>query len=207
MTQREALKGDEKALASGVFRLTGTKDPSGRSILFYDPSLHPIYGEVSYESTLRYVMYMAHKALEDITTQQKGILFVVFPKNCTLRRFDRRMEGMMIETMNGCFPMRVSAVHVCQPPALTQMIWPIFKIMLSKRMAKRIRFYFGSSNKVLKNLAECGLMKDVLPSEIGGNVVLDHDDWLEEQRLFEDERSGEPDEEDQYEYRVVRLTP
>ena len=39
-------------------------------------------------------------------------------------------------------------------------------------MSKRIRVHVGSEEKVLANLKQFGMDKDVLPSDIGGDVVL-----------------------------------
>jgi hypothetical protein len=57
---------------------------------------------------------------------------------------------------------------------------------MGDRLRKRVRVHSGSEQKVLKALEkQFGLTKDVLPSDIGGNIVLDHGQWLAD-RLEED---------------------
>jgi hypothetical protein len=41
----------------------------------------------------------------------------------------------------------------------------------------------GSEEKVLKELEEVGMGREVLPSEIGGDVVLDNDGWMHERKM------------------------
>lgn len=41
------------------------------------------------------------------------------------------------------------------------------------RMSKRIRVHVGSEDKVLEYLKQYGLERNVLPSDIGGDVVLE----------------------------------
>jgi len=48
------------------------------------------------------------------------------------------------------------------------------------RMRKRVRVYGGSEAKILKELKEVGLGREVLPSEIGGDVILDTESWIQE---------------------------
>lgn len=55
--------------------------------------------------------------------------------------------------------------------------------MLGARLRKRICFHTGSNEAVQKTLLEpFGLTRDILPSELGGDVVLDQDAWLEARR-------------------------
>lgn len=210
LTQDQALQDDGPAMASGLFRLTGTQDVSGRSIVILDHSMRPKCGKdgVALESTLQCGLYMAHKVMEDITTQQKSVVFLVLTQNCTtLWNADRRVESMTVESMIGVFPIRVSAVHICQPPAIFRVFWPIFKVLLGPSIFKRVRIHLGTTTKVLASLGECGLTPDVLPSELGGHVILDHDVWLKENRKLENEGSEQSDEEDESTRVVVRLTP
>lgn len=72
----------------------------------------------------------------------------------------------------------MSAFHVCHPPTFFRLVFPILKLFLGERLRKRIRIHSGSEEDVLKDLEKFGLTKDVLPSELGGDIVLDYQAWL-----------------------------
>ena len=60
------------------------------------------------------------------------------------------------------------------------MIFPILKLFLGERLRKRIRIHAGSEEAVQKDMDNFGLTKDTLPSDLGGDIVLDHKKWLKE---------------------------
>jgi hypothetical protein len=184
LTQKKALKEDAIALEMGFAKLVGTKDSSGRSIILIDPSCQDL-SKYTRESMTRSCWYMIHAALEDETTQKRGIIFMIYPHNSKLGQFDRAQSKMNAESIQGCLPVRVSGFHICYPPTFFAIVIPIFKIFLGNRLRKRIRVHSGSEQNVLKALEQFGLTKDVLPSDLGGNIVLDHEQWLAD-RLAED---------------------
>lgn len=78
--------------------------------------------------------------------------------------------------------VRLSGIHVCHPPAFLRIVLPILQLFLGPRLRKRIRFHTGSEESVLSSLSKYGLTKDILPSELGGDVVLNLEAWLEARR-------------------------
>eukprot|EP01082_Thalassiosira_pseudonana_P009424 g8394.t1 g8394 contig29:416916-417580(-) len=72
----------------------------------------------------------------------------------------------------------------CHPPwFFGKVAFPLMKLDMPERMRKRVRVHVGSEEKVLKELEEVGIGREVLPSEIGGNVVLDNDGWMQERKM------------------------
>jgi hypothetical protein len=177
MKLTEALKDDEAALCMGFMRLMPARDASGRSILFIDPSRLD-KSKYSRESMVRATWYVIHAALENVQAQKKGIVFLAYPKNAKFGEFDRTLTKMKMESIRGCLPVRVSAFHICHPPVFFSIIWPFVSFFLGERLRKRVRVESGSNEKIMEKLANCGLTKDCVPSELGGNIVLDHKNWL-----------------------------
>ena len=71
--------------------------------------------------------------------------------------------------------------HICNPPwFFGHIIFPIIKLIMPPAMRKRIRVHDGSQELVLESLKKFGLDRTVLPSDIGGDVLLDTDAWLQE---------------------------
>jgi hypothetical protein len=185
LTQKKALKEDAIALEMGFIKLVGTKDPSGRSIILLDPSCQD-KSKYTRESMTRSLWYMIHATLEDETTQKYGIIFMICPHKAKLTQVDRTQAKMNINSIQGCLPVRVSGFHICHPGIFFAIAFPIFKVFMGDRLRKRVRVHSGSEQKVLKALEkQFGLTKDVLPWDIGGNIVLDHGQWLAD-RLEED---------------------
>lgn len=89
------------------------------------------------------------------------------------------MIDLMLFSLN---TVRLSGAHVCQPPGFFRLLIPLVKLVMGERLRKRIRFHTGSHEDVQKSLEPYGLTKDILPTELGGDVVLDQDAWLEARR-------------------------
>jgi hypothetical protein len=181
----KALKDDMVAVDMGVLRLLPVKaDPGGRSSLFLDPSRQDL-SKYTRESMIRVYWYLFHVALEDQDTQKKGLVLIGFPKNAKFSQFDRTLVKMMMRSVKGQLPVRLAAIHMCHPPAAFQVIFPFLKILLGERLRKRFKVHGGSEEKVLERLAQFGLERTNLPTELGGQIVLDHEGWLEDRKLDE----------------------
>lgn len=177
----DQLPDDALALSMGLCQLLPHKDPSGRRILFMDSSrqdktLHTI------KSQARAAAYMAMAALEDEETQQRGLVVVFWPARERWDQPNPEFIKLMGASLKGALPVRLSGAHVCQPPGFFRMLIPLVKLAMGERLRQRIRFHTGSCRDVQKTLEPYGLTRDILPTELGGNVVLDQDAWLEARR-------------------------
>ena len=81
-----------------------------------------------------------------------------------------------MESISGCLPVRVGGFHVCHPPwFFGKVFFPIMKVIMPARLSRRIRVHVGTEEKVLENLKQFGLERNVLPSDVGGEVILESD--------------------------------
>jgi hypothetical protein len=110
LTQAAALKNDMATFEYGVVRLvvdskTGrqAKDPSGRGIVFLDPSLQD-KTKYTNQSMLRCVWYTFHAALEDEETQKRGMVFLVYPAKAKFQQFNRALAKDITSSIRGCLP-------------------------------------------------------------------------------------------------------
>lgn len=177
------FKNDDCALKEiAMMRCMNTKDLAGRPIIFADPSRLPVDQETyENESVARSIWYYMHAALEDETAQRKGVIMVVFPKNIKLGGFNRKLLKLNADSIKGCIPVRISAIHICHPPKIFNLIFPILKAVMGAHLRKKIKLNSESEEKVLEKLnSDYCISKEKLPSEIGGGVVVDHEKWLEE---------------------------
>ena len=133
----------------------------------------------------RALWYVVHSLVEGNDTVQKvGIVVVAFPRHAKVSYLDRKLMKMNMESLTGCIPVRLGALHVCHPPwFFGKVAYPIMKLVMSERVRKRVRVHVGSQEKVLKELEAFGMGREVLPSELGGDVILDNDAWLQERKM------------------------
>lgn len=183
LTLAGALKDDEKSFSLGVMTLLSSKDPVGRSIVVYDPSKLDKTKYQNAKSITRTYWYIFHAALEDINCQKKGLIVICDGQAVKMRQFDRAASKYMVASIQGALPVRISAFHVVKPPTFFNIINAILRVLMSDRMRKRINLHSGSHAKIVKKLEEnYGLTADMLHTEIGGNLKVDHAGWLQERR-------------------------
>ena len=140
----------------------------------------PLCQNKYYVRQVRAVWYMMHAALESETAQQHGVIALVSMKDVSVRQFDKELISQIADSLKGRLPVRLSAIHIFHPPIVFAVIFPLIKLLLGPRLRKRIRLY--SKRNVLPELEPFGLTSDVVPTELGGNVVLDHEAWLEQRK-------------------------
>lgn len=63
-----------------------------------------------------------------------------------------------------------------------KIVFPIMKMVMPERMRKRVRVHVGTEQKVLDSLKAFGLDREVLPSELGGDVIIDTDSWIQDMK-------------------------
>ena len=174
---------DKKALEIAYSRITFQKDDAGRGIIFVDPSRLPEKGMYERKSMMKAFWYTMHAILEDEEIQRKGVVILAHPKHAAQSNFDRKLTKMNIESLRGCIPVRVAAIHICNPPWFFELFFPILKLFLGEKMRKRIKLHSGEDEEVLEKMQDkFGISREKIPTEMGGGLVLDHMKWLEGRR-------------------------
>ena len=183
MTLDGAVRDDTAALEIGFFNyMAGHADSQGRGILYLEPGKQD-RTKYSRESMIRAVWYHLHAALEQTECQKHGILFVSYPGGAKLGQFDRTLIKALLGSMQGVLPVRVSAIHICQPPAFIKIILPVVRLFMSDRVKRRLCLHFGSAATVREKLqAATGLTDADIPAALGGHAVIDSAAWIAARR-------------------------
>ena len=101
------------------------------------------------------------------------------PGRSKLAQFDRRITKQLLSALKGALPIRVSAFLIVHPPAFASIVLPIAKMFMNERMRKRIQLFRGQDEAVLAELdKKYGITKEMLPTQIGGNVKIQHKEWI-----------------------------
>lgn len=173
-----ALCDDLETLKIGFFHVTGTSDSLGRPILFGDPSK---LDKTKYtrDSMARCLWYVLHALVETEEAQKYGVIVIIYPRHAHISQLDRQLMKINAESIKSCIPLRLAAVHACHPPVLMHIILDILRLFLGKRLRQRMRVHSGSDETVLQHLEGYGLTKDLIPTPLGGNVVVDPSGWVD----------------------------
>lgn len=177
MTLSQALENDLGSLGIGFARYVG-EHPSGRAIVLMDPSR---LDGIAYDrdSLGRAIWYTYHAMVERPGVQQKGVIVIWRLSDFHMGLLDRKLVKKMSKCLQGALPVRISAIHMCDPPTIFKIIMPIVNVFLMERVRRRLKFHWSRGRgTMMGQLERYGLGKDVLPMELGGSVVLYHDEWL-----------------------------
>jgi len=169
---QENNQGDEKAFKMGIVNLlpNNTTDDQGRVVLWIDASCLPTGGALDILAICRHIWYMYHQLLScSKQAQTHGIVMLGYGRNrVRMRQFNVDLTRRAVQCMKDKLPFKVKCIHMCQPPALFAVIFPILKMAMGKRLADRIRLHTGS--EVLESLAMSGVPATSIPESLGGTL-------------------------------------
>lgn len=113
------------------------------------------------------LMIMFEGAILEPPTQIAGIQ-IIFDMNdlpfSHVAHITPRFAAIAIDWIQRSFPCRVKNIHIINQPYLFNMIYTIFKPLLSEKLRNRIHFH-GTNRKKLINLVG----EKALPKEYGGS--------------------------------------
>lgn len=182
----DILEKDRKELSLGFLRLIPETDGTGRCNIFMDPSVLEGH-EYKDENMCRAAWYILHAALENNeSTQQKGIVFLVYLRYTYVRHFDRSLVKLIANSIKGVLPVRVSAIHIFHAPYLFEVLFDVVSLLLGERLTKRMKMYSGEDEVIHDQLGDYGILPSRLPSELGGSLDLDQDAWIAERERSEE---------------------
>ena len=168
---------NERELSLGFLRLLPDTDGTGRCDVFIDPSLLEGH-EYEDEKMARVLWYTLHVALENESTQQKGIAFLVYLRETYVRHFDRSLVKLLANSIKGVLPVRVSAIHIFHAPYLFEVLFDVVSMLLGERLTKRMKMYSGEDEDIHDELTDYGILPSRLPEELGGALKFDQEDWV-----------------------------
>ena len=168
---------DKKELSLGFLRIIPDTDGTGRCNIFIRPNYLEGH-RYKDENMVRAAWYTLHAALENESTQEKGIVFLVYLRDTYVRHFDRSLVKLLVNAIKGVLPVRVSAIHIFHAPYLFEVLFDVVSMLLGERLTKRIKMYSGEDEVIQVKLMDFGILPSRLPVELGGALNLDQDQWI-----------------------------
>jgi CRAL/TRIO domain len=165
-------EGEWEVANAGVINIINRSND--RTYLFLNPSRFDMtkYTRIGFVRTFWCIVHKVLMECHDV--QKRGLICLSYPANAKLSQFDRHLMKMILDSLQGNLPVRLSAIHVCHPPLFfSKVIWPILQLLMSRRTRQRILVHSGSYDSVLETLTtQNSFSIDDLPQDIGGNRLV-----------------------------------
>jgi len=155
----------------GNLQLLPFRDRSGRRIVVGVEGL-----AMQFKSALRFkiLYYLLWVASEDLETQSKGVVCVLWPVNDIALRHIQNKELLMLETQKKRTtggPVRVCAFHFCVPDnPFYHALKVVFTMTLDKPFRSRLKFHVGQVTELQYLVQGYGIPVDHIPLTGTGNV-------------------------------------
>jgi len=162
-------KNELQILRAGYFQMFPFRDRSGRRVMCivgnmgkeYDPCIR-----------LKAYFYFWMAASEDIESQQKGVVFLVWPgTSSSVLNLPCRNDRILHMKCNQAAPIRIAAVHFCFP---NETFFHLLRSMMAMTLAinyrYRLKFHVGEVTELRYHLRSYGIPVDLTPITDSGHI-------------------------------------
>ena len=172
-----------------IWQRMSVTDTAGRAIFYFCPGRRN-YAEYSAQQEFMAMWYLFETIIEDADLRRRGVVSLTDMRNMQKDQFNRKAIRLARST-ESAMPFRYRAAHVCHPSTFSNyVLHPIIKYFISKDMRLRTKMHYGSEAQVLSELETYCLPRDRVPTELGGDVVLDMNQWVMERMALENARTN-----------------
>lgn len=113
-------------------------------------------------------------------------IILTWEKHTTVWDHDQNLMRRMLYFNRSCWPVKASPFHVCCISfGLVQVAKPILCALMDKAGRCRFLVHDVGESEILAVLSRFGIMKSMLPVEMGGTVKLDLPAWIAHRRAVE----------------------
>jgi len=138
----------------------------------FEPALEPLRTELETgKFTVLGVVYQLDVALESVDTQRSGLIFIYDMSDSKYANFDYDLSQKILTLLKGAYPARLKKVLIVTAPLWFKAPFKILRLFVREKLRDRV--YTVSLPQLTLHLPA-----DSLPSELGGNLKVDHGAWL-----------------------------
>ncbi|XP_017777960.1 PREDICTED: tyrosine-protein phosphatase non-receptor type 9 [Nicrophorus vespilloides] len=159
-------------LKTGKFTVLPKRDGSEAAIVVFTAHKH-IPSISTHQTTLQGVVYQLDVALKNPTTQRNGIVFIYDMSNSKYSNFDYDLSQKILTLLKGGYPAKLKKVLIVTAPLWFKAPFKILRLFVREKLRERV--YTVSVAQLLSHIP-----RESLPTQLGGNLPLDHDGWLED---------------------------
>lgn len=178
-------KQELQIMRAGFFQLFPFRDRSGRRVMCivgnmgaqYDPFIR-----------LKTYFYFWMSAAEDVESQRKGVVFLVWPgANSSVRNIPSQKDRLLHMQCNDAAPIRIAAVHFCFPnEPFFHFLRSIMTMTMGVTYRLRLKFHVGEGVELQYRLKSYGIPVDLTPITDSGNIKTTHlKQWFRLRKIIE----------------------
>ncbi|OEU23355.1 hypothetical protein FRACYDRAFT_233528 [Fragilariopsis cylindrus CCMP1102] len=196
-------KHEIQILRTGYYQLWPFRDRAGRRILSivgnlgmeFDPTLR------TGPDPIKAYFYFWMVASNDVETQQKGVVFLVYPtiskkdggsgssKGATISQMmlPNQIDRILHKKCNEAAPIRIAAVHFCLPNTpFFHLLRSVMTMTLPVSYRNRLKFHVGEGIELQYILKGFGIPTENLPITDTGNIKTTYlKQWLRVRKVIE----------------------
>lgn len=168
-------------LESGKFTIWKHRDANNSTIAVFTAKLHSpsktsknqSNKKIIHRDTLQGIVYQLDSALEDITTQRNGIVFIYNMSDSDYSNFDYELCQKILNLLKGAYPAKLKKVLIVSPPLWFRAPFHLLRLIVREKLRDRV--WLVNIGELLDHIP-----KHALTSDLGGTNQHDHQAWLEE---------------------------
>lgn len=168
-------------LESGKFTILKHRDANNSAIAIFTAKLHSpskssknqSLKKATHRDTLQGIVYQLDSALEDITTQRNGIVFIYNMSNSDYSNFDYELCQKILNLLKGAYPAKLKKVLIVSPPLWFRAPFHLLRLIVREKLRDRV--WLLNAGELLDHIPP-----HALTSELGGTYQHDHIAWIAE---------------------------
>jgi len=189
MTLSGAMRDHIDALKHGFLTILPVRDLAGRAIIYSNSSPY-MKSNLRTDQKIPVWWYLLHVAMENPEVKKKGFIILANSREARLNNFDGEWSLAACFSGDRDFPIRWRMAHVCHANAVFPYVASAVKAFLSPKQRKSFILHNGSNDRVLESLSEYHLSANCIPVDLGGNIEVSTERFVQERMKIEAGASG-----------------
>lgn len=184
-------KKEKKWLQKGYVQLMPFRDQSGRRIILQIIDSNVLMEQIT---RLKLYHYTAMVATEDVESQRRGVVLVVWPggagKDWSKRQLPDKRARHLVTRRHEVIPMRYAGYHYCMPEIPVFRLVRAFAVLyvIRSEIKSRMKFHIGEDLELRYELRGYGIPVEFIPVTGTGNIKTNYlRQWIHVRKIVEAE--------------------